>query len=177
MPDDTKNSSDPLLRDGLQWVPNVAHVFRQDQHLYFLYELYDPARQKGAPTPAAAPGLERREGGPVHVLTSIQFMSGGSKVYETSLVAADVINEPQHSGVAFECDVPLEKRKPGVYVCQVNVSDDAGGSFTFPRMAMRVNAAASPSTAAAPAPTDAGMGDPAGPADPPAPPPAAPGLR
>jgi hypothetical protein len=28
--------------------------------------------------------------------------------------------------------------KPGTYVCQVNVIDDAGGSFTFPRMAMRI---------------------------------------
>ena len=62
-----KRAVSPLVRDGVEWVPNVAHVFRQDQHLYFLYEVYDPARQKSAPEPASSPGLTRREGGPVRV--------------------------------------------------------------------------------------------------------------
>ncbi len=141
-PNTAKNVVDPLVRDGLEWVPNVAHVFRQDQHLYFLYEVYDPTKEKGAPEPAAAPGLGRREGGPVKVLTSIEFLSNGTKVYETPLVTADAINDPQRDAVAFQFDVPLAQLKPGTYVCQVNVIDDAGGSFTFPRMAIRVTAAA-----------------------------------
>ena len=41
-----KHATSPLVREGLQWVPNVAHVFRQNQHLYFLYEVYDPAKVK-----------------------------------------------------------------------------------------------------------------------------------
>jgi VWFA-related protein len=133
-----KNSTNPLVRDGLEYVPNVAHVFRQNQQLYMLYEVYDPTHVKGAAEPAASPGLERREGGPVHVLTSIEFLSGGVKVYETPLVSADVINDPERDGVAFQFDVPLTKLKPGDYICQVNVIDDAGGSFTFPRMAIRI---------------------------------------
>ncbi len=146
-PDTAKNVVNPLVRDGLEWVPNVAHVFRQDQHLYFLYEVYDPTKEKGAAGsveagPAASPGLGRREGGPVKVLTSIEFLSNGTKVYETPLVTADTINDPQRDAVAFQFDVPLAQLKPGTYVCQVNVIDDAGGSFTFPRMAIRVTAAA-----------------------------------
>jgi len=133
-----------LVRDGLEWVPNVAHVFRQDQHLYFLYEVYDPTRQKGATEPAASPGLGRREGGPVHVLTSIEFLSGGTKVYETPLVTANSINIPDRDAVAFQFDVPLAQLKPGPYICQVNVIDDAGGSFSFPRMALKVTPAAAP---------------------------------
>jgi len=35
-------------------------------------------------------------------------------------------------------DVPLADLKPGPYVCQLNVIDDAGGSFAFPRFAMLV---------------------------------------
>ncbi len=138
-----------LVRDGLQWIPNVAHVFRQDQHLYFLYEVYDPSREKGAAGPAASPGLGRREGGPVHVLTSIEFLSGGTKVYETPLVTAQTVNVPDRDAVAFQFDVPLAQLKPGTYICQVNVIDDAGGSFSFPRMALRVTApaAATPATA------------------------------
>jgi VWFA-related protein len=141
-PNTAKGSPNLLVRDGLEWVPNVAHVFRQDQHLYFLYEVYDPSKQKGAPQPAASPGLARREGGPVHVLTSIEFLSGGTKVYETPLVTADAVNVPDRDAVAFQFDVPLAQLKPGTYVCQVNVIDDAGGSFSFPRMALKVTAAA-----------------------------------
>jgi VWFA-related protein len=146
-PNNVKNSSNPLVRDGLEFVPNVAHVFRQDQQLYLLYEIYDPTIVKGVTLPAAAPGLTRREGGPIHVLTSIEFLSGGVKVYETPLVTADALNDPARNAVAFQFDVPLAKLKPGDYVCQVNVIDDAGGAFTFPRMALRITAAAAPAAA------------------------------
>ena len=139
-PDTARDTPNLLVRDGEQYVPNVAHVFRGDQHLYLLYELYDPAKAKSAPQPANSPGLTRREGGPVHVLTSIEFLSGGAKVYETPLVAADALNVPTRDAVAFQFDVPLAQLKPGDYICQVNVIDDAGGSFAFPRLALRVAA-------------------------------------
>ena len=148
-PNAVKNSNNLLVRDGLEWVPNVAHVFRQDQHLYFLYEVYDPTKQKGAAEPAAAPGQGKREGGSVHVLTSIEFLNGGTKVYETPLVTANAINVPERDAVAFQFDVPLAQLKPGTYVCQVNVIDDAGGSFSFPRMALKVMAATQPAAATA----------------------------
>jgi VWFA-related protein len=158
VPDTAKKTVNPLVRDGVEWIPNVPHVFRQDQHLYFLYEVYDPAKQKDAPEAATSPGLTRREGGPVRVLTSIEFLSGGVKVYETPLVEAKAINIPERGAVAFQFDVPLTQLKPGTYVCQINVIDDAGGSFSFPRMAMRVQPGAAPAltpaavTPGAPAP-------------------------
>ncbi len=37
---------DPLVRNGEEYVPNISHVFRQDQHLYLLYEVYDPTRAR-----------------------------------------------------------------------------------------------------------------------------------
>ncbi|HKO18615.1 MAG TPA: VWA domain-containing protein, partial [Acidobacteriaceae bacterium] len=148
-PSTAKRTVDPLIRDGQEWVPNVPHVFRQDQHLYFLYEVYSPAKQKDASPQAASPGLGRREGGPVHVLTSIEFLLGGVKVYETPKVEATAINIPERDAVGFQFDVPLNALKPGTYVCQVNVIDDAGGTFSFPRMALRVTAAAPAPAAAA----------------------------
>jgi VWFA-related protein len=148
VPNTGKKSISPLVRDGVEWIPNVPHVFRQDQHLYFLYEVYDPTKQKGEPEPAALPGLTRREGGPVRVLTSIEFLSGGVKVYETPLVEAKTINIPERGAVAFQFDVPLTQLKPGAYVCQVTVVDDAGGSFSFPRMAMIVQPGVTPAVAA-----------------------------
>jgi VWFA-related protein len=155
VPNTSKNNRgdiNPLIRDGQEWVPNVAHVFRQDQHLYMMYEVYDPAKPKEAAVPAASPGLERRVGGPVRVLTSIEFLTGGTKVYETPLVEADSLNVPDREAVSFQFDVPLTQLKPGTYVCQVNVIDDAGGSFSFPRMAMKVQAAAAVAVPAAPVP-------------------------
>ena len=119
------------------------HVFRQDQHLFFLYEVYSPAKEKDATltqaaTQAQVPGLTKKEEAPVHVLTSIEFLLGGVKVYETPMVEATAINIPERDAVAFQFDVPLNDLKPGHYVCQVNVVDDAGGNFSFPRMALRV---------------------------------------
>jgi VWFA-related protein len=149
VPNSAKKTVSPLVRDGMEWIPNVPHVFRQDQHLYFLYEVYDPTKQKGAPEPASSPGLTRRAGGPVRVLTSIEFLSGGVKVYETPLVESTAINIPERGAVAFQFDVPLTQLKPGTYVCQVNVIDDAGGSFSFPRMAMMVQPGAAPVVAPA----------------------------
>jgi VWFA-related protein len=161
-----KRTVNPLVRDGEEWIPNVAHVFRQDQHLYFLYEVYDPARRRsatGAPattaTAAATPaGLTRRENGAVRVLTSIEFLSGGVKVYETPLMEAVAVNIPTRNAVEFQFDVALSGLKPGTYVCQLNVIDDAGGSFSFPRMALRVQPGAPTAVAApvaAPAPATA----------------------
>jgi VWFA-related protein len=155
-PNAAKKVVNPLVRDGQEWVPNVPHVFRQDQHLYFLYEVYNPAKEKEAPAQAATPGLTRREGGPVRVLTSIEFLLGGVKVYETPLVEASAINIPERDAVGFQFDVPLTGLKAGNYICQINVIDDAGGTFIFPRMALRVTAAAAPAAtpaAAVPAAT------------------------
>jgi VWFA-related protein len=140
-PNTVKKSIDPLVRDGQEWVPNVPHVFRQDQHLFFLYEVYNPTKDKeaaAAPAQPPAVGLTKKEEGAVKVLTSIEFLLGGVKVYETPMVEATAINIPERDAVAFQFDVPLTGLKPGTYVCQVNVIDDAGGNFSFPRMAVRI---------------------------------------
>jgi hypothetical protein len=87
----------------------------------------------------------------VRVLTSIEFLLGGVKVYETPLVEASAINIPERDAVGFQFDVPLTGLKAGNYICQVNVIDDAGGTFSFPRMALRVTAAAAAAPTATPA--------------------------
>jgi len=152
-PNTSKKTIDPLVRDGQEWVPNVPHVVRQDQHLYFLYEVYNPTKDKDSTaqpaTSATTPGLTKKEAAPVHVLTSIEFLLGGVKVYETPMVEATAINIPERDAVSFQFDVPLAGLKTGTYVCQVNVIDDAGGSFTFPRMALRITPAAAPAAPSA----------------------------
>src|SRR5690348_12366753 len=42
----------PLVQDQTELVPNITHVFSQDQHLYLQYEVYDAARGKN-PVPSS----------------------------------------------------------------------------------------------------------------------------
>jgi hypothetical protein len=68
------------------------------------------------------------------------------------------VNIPERGAVAFHFDVPLAQLKPGTYVCQVTVVDDAGGSFSFPRLALMVQAPPAPTPAATPAAANTGAG-------------------
>jgi VWFA-related protein len=132
----------PLVRDGQEYVPNISHVFRQDQHLYLLYEVYSPTREKTATDAGkgAKPGIR--------LLSSLELIQGAKKVYETPLVVAKRVNVEGRDAVAIELDVPLAGLKPGQYLCQLNVIDDAGGSFAFPRFVVLVREAqATPSAA------------------------------
>ncbi|MGA3345217.1 MAG: VWA domain-containing protein [Terracidiphilus sp.] len=136
----------PMIRGGEEYVPNISHVFRQDQHLYLLYEIYAPAREKPAEN-------QPRGGKPgISLLSSLELIQGSTKVYETPLVQAKAVNVEGRDAVAIELDVPLSGLKPGQYICQLNVIDDAGGSFAFPRFAVLVR---EPAAASASAPATA----------------------
>jgi VWFA-related protein len=161
-----KKNENPLIQDQTQLVPNVTHVFTRDQHLYLQYEIYDAAKGKvtvnasaatgsvpqggAAPNPpAGSPGQaaqskESRES--IHVLTSIEFLQGNVKVYESKQIAATEITAPNRKAVVFQMDLPLQPLKPGLYVCQVNVIDDVSGNFAFPRWPILIKDAA-PATA------------------------------
>jgi VWFA-related protein len=137
--------SDPTVRNGEEFVPNISHVFRQDQHLYLLYEIYDPAKEK--PADNAPKGTKTG----IDLLSSLELIQGSTKVYETPEVQAKAINVDGRDAVSIELDVPLTSLKPGSYICQLNVIDDGAGSFAFPRFAVLVRQPAAPA-AAPPAP-------------------------
>ncbi|PYT79715.1 MAG: VWA domain-containing protein [Acidobacteria bacterium] len=136
-----KSGPNPLVRDQMETVPNIAHVFTADQHLYLQYEVYDAAKGKN-PAPAApingqaAAGKAEARKGPrdsVRVLTSIEFLQGGVKVYESKPIVTNEVAAPERKAVVVQIDVPLEALKAGLYLCQVNVIDDVSGNFAFPR--------------------------------------------
>ena len=120
-----KSQPSPLIRDGQEIIPNLAHVFTTAQTATFFYEVYDPSRQAA-------------DKNSIRLLTSIAFFRGRVKVYETPLVESTTLNVPERKAAAFELEVPLEKLQPGWYTCQVNVIDDAGGTFAFPRVQLLV---------------------------------------
>lgn len=123
-------SFQPLISEQTELVPSITHVFTQDQKLYLQYEVYDAAKAKAE----EAGNGESKNGHPtVRVLSSIEFLQGDAKVYETKPVLAQEITAPDRKAVVFQMEIPLESLKPGFYTCQINVIDDAGGNYAFPR--------------------------------------------
>ncbi len=114
-----KNDRNPLLHDGRELVPNVTHVVSSGQHLYFYYEVYEPAP-------------------PVKVITSIAFFRGKVRAFETPPVQAIELTGSDKKTAVFQFDLPASSLRPGFYTCQVNVVDDAAGRFTFPRLQLYV---------------------------------------
>jgi hypothetical protein len=49
-----------------------------------------------------------------------------------------VLNGRDHKAGVFQLDLPLSSLTPGFYTAQVNVIDDASGSFLFPRFALLI---------------------------------------
>jgi VWFA-related protein len=134
-----KKSPNPLVYEDSEIIPNIAHVFAPNQPMLFYYEVYDPAKANQAKGDAKSS---------IHLLTSLQFFRGKVKVYETPVVEAAELNRPERRAAAFSLEVPAAQLQPGWYTCQVNVIDDAGGQFAFPRMPLLVRAAAPAATAA-----------------------------
>jgi VWFA-related protein len=122
-----KDGGNPLARGGRELVPNVTHVVSGAQHLYFYYELYDPAHAAGG-SPAE----------PINVMTSIAFFRGRVRAFETPVVEATSLTAADRKAAVFQFDVPAASLPPGLYTCQVNVIDDTAGTFAFPRLQLFV---------------------------------------
>jgi VWFA-related protein len=120
-----KSSGNPLVSQGEEIIPTIAHVFTARQAMTFYYEVYDPSRQ-----------AEKKDA--IHLLTSIGFFRGKVKVYETPLVEAVQLNASERKAATFELEVPVSALQPGWYTCQINVIDDAGATFSFPRTQLLV---------------------------------------
>jgi VWFA-related protein len=162
-----KEGPNPLLRDGMELVQNVTHVFRSDQHLYLQFEVYDPGRRKEtvstapgtnvaaspaasgassqgaapASTPAPASRAKPRTVSTMRVLTSLEFLQGRRKIFETQPLEATELTDAGRKAIVFQIELPLDALAPGLYTCQVNIVDDAAGSFAFPRTALLIKPA------------------------------------
>jgi VWFA-related protein len=118
-----KRSDNPLVRDGIQLLPNLTHVVRRDQKLFFYYEVYEP---------------QSAETSPMHLRTSLAFYRGKVKVYETPVVERTKMDAPDRRAALFQFEVPPDAFTPGLYTCQINIIDAVAGKFAFPRLALYV---------------------------------------
>lgn len=115
-------NANPLVRDGVQLVPNVTHVVSRDQKLFFYYEVYEPTEVDGGP----------------QLKTSLAFYRGKVKVFETPAVDRSALDAPDRKAALFQFELPAGSLTPGLYTCQINIVDAAAGKFAFPRMAFYV---------------------------------------
>ena len=134
-------SFQPLVSEQSELLPSVTHVFTQDQQLYLQYEVYDAAKSKGTENGGASgTGEGKAAKGAIRVLTSIEFMQRDVKVYETKPIVAQEVTAADRKAVIFQVEIPLQGLKPGFYICQINVIDDVGGNYSFPRWPILIKA-------------------------------------
>src|SRR5438445_4949648 len=100
----------PLVQNQTELVPNITHVFTRDQHLYLQYEVYDAARGKNPAqsastannvssanatlSDAAKSSATKQSKDSVRVFTSIEFLQGSVKVYESKPIVANEVTAP-----------------------------------------------------------------------------------
>jgi VWFA-related protein len=111
-------TENPLVRDGVQLLPNLTRAVGRNQKVYFYYEVYDPALAEQHPD----------------LKTSLAFYRGGVKVFETPVVDKTAIDEPNRRAVVFQFEVPAEQFKAGTYTCQINIIDSIASTVAFPRL-------------------------------------------
>ena len=111
-------TDNPLVRDGMQIVPNVTHVVGRNQKLFFYFEVYEPAVADAVPDLRA----------------SLAFYRGKVKVLETPVVERAALDAPDRKAALFRLEVPADAFKPGLYTCQVNIIDAAAGQVRVPEV-------------------------------------------
>ena len=129
-------AEDPLIDEsGQKTMPNVTHVFRPGQKLSVYLELYDPGVLQ---FPGASQNQPQGQGaGLTSVTATVAFYQGDKKVMETPPVRVNRVNAKRQV-VPLRLQTLLKGLTPGEYVCQVNVIDQMGHKFAFPRRSIVV---------------------------------------
>jgi hypothetical protein len=113
--------ANPLVVGEEKIVPNVTRLFRRSQNMYITFDVYD-----AAPDPKD-PQLR-------HVAVSMSlFNQKGVKSFEAGPIEATQLVATRPNAVPVQMQVPLQGVPPGHYVCQLNVVDQVGRKFAFPR--------------------------------------------
>ena len=109
----------PLVQEGQKVVPSITRVFRKDQTLYVYFEVYDPAIDPEQKAP--------------DVYASIELLQGARKAFASPPVRVTKLATTRPGVAPFSFQIPLARLQPGEYVSQVDVIDQTGQKFAFPR--------------------------------------------
>ncbi|HLX45341.1 MAG TPA: VWA domain-containing protein [Bryobacteraceae bacterium] len=112
-------AANPLVQGDQRIVPSITRVFRKDQTMYVYFEVYDPTMDPDRKIPS--------------LTAQIDLLAGGRKVYTSPPVRLSKLATARPGVAPFAFQIPLAKLPPGQYVSQVNVIDETGRKFAFPR--------------------------------------------
>jgi VWFA-related protein len=118
--------ANPLIDGEEKIVPNITRIFRRRQNLYVTFDVYD-----------ALPDPQNRKARRIKVSLS-WFNQKGVKAFEVGPLDATVTAPTRPEAVPVKIQVPLQQLAPGRYTCQINVVDEVGRKFAFPRSAVVV---------------------------------------
>jgi hypothetical protein len=116
----------PLVVGEEKVVPSITKVFRRNQNMTISFDVYD-----AVPDPAN-PRARR-----VAVSMSL-FNEKGAKAFSAGPLMATELAATRPNAVPVQLQVPLKGLAPGRYTCQLNVIDEVGRKFAFPRQALAV---------------------------------------
>jgi VWFA-related protein len=109
----------PLVQDGTKLVPSVTRVFRKNQNLYVYLEVYDAAVDPERKLP--------------NVTAELALYQGARKAFESNPIQLTRLAANRPNVLPMQFQVPLAKLNAGSYTAQVNVVDELGRKFAFPR--------------------------------------------
>jgi hypothetical protein len=112
-------AADPLVQDGQRLVPSITKAFRKDQNLLVYLEVYDSGTD-----------AESRN---ASVSANVSFYLGDKKAFESPAVRLNQLVKTRRATLPLQFQVPLAKLVPGQYTCQINIVDEIGRKFAFPR--------------------------------------------
>jgi len=113
--------ANPLIVGEEKVVPNITHLFRRSQNLYVNFDVYD-----------SRPDPENTKARRIKVSMSL-FNSKGTKSFDIGPLDATQLAPTRPEAVPVQFQVPLKSLAPGRYTCQINVVDEVGRKFAFPR--------------------------------------------
>ena len=109
----------PLVQENQKIVPSITRVFRKDQTLFVYFEVYDPAMDPDRKLPS--------------LMADVELLLGGRKIYTSAPARVNKLATTRPGVAPFAFQIPLAKLPPGQYVSQINVIDETGRKFAFPR--------------------------------------------
>lgn len=112
-------AASPLVLDNARLIPSITRVFRKDQTMYVYFEVYDPSLDADRKVPS--------------LMAEVDLFLGGRKVFTSPPVRVSKLSTTRAGAAPFSFAIPLAKLPPGQYVSQVNVIDENGRKFAFPR--------------------------------------------
>ena len=116
--DKRAQANNPLILDGQKMVPSITRVFRKDQNMYVYFEVYDPS-----PDDQKAPDIR----------AEVDLMRGAKRVYSSQSSEVTKLDASRPGVARFSFQIPLAKIPAGQYTTQLNVFDENGKKFAFPR--------------------------------------------